>query len=62
MDKARKALEKEVGIVAMIRSRRFVHMALQHLLQPALYLELEAKSSFHEILTYDEPGKKYFVD
>ena len=33
----------------MIRSRRFVHMALKQLLDPALRKELKMKSQFKEI-------------
>ena len=33
----------------MIRMRRFIHMALHHLLQPAFYKELEARSKFTEV-------------
>ena len=44
MEKAVKALESEVGIIEMIRSRRFVHKALKHLLQPKIYDELKAES------------------
>ena len=34
MDNARAALEKEVDIVKVVRSRRFVNAALKHLLSP----------------------------
>ena len=49
MDEARKALEKEVNVIEMIKSRRFVNMALHHLLQPAKHKELKARSHFIEV-------------
>ena len=49
MEKARTALENETDIIKMIRSRRFVHMALKQLLDPALRKELKLKSQFKEI-------------
>ena len=49
MDKARASLEKEVDIIKMIRSRRFVHMALKHLLDPTIRKELKSRSKFQEI-------------
>ena len=57
MNEARKALEKEVDILEMIKSRRFIHMALRHLLDPALHKELEARSKFVEIDTNHETVK-----
>ena len=51
MNEARKALEKEVDILEMIKSRRFFHIALRHLLKPALHEEFEARSKFFEINT-----------
>ena len=54
MEKARLALVKEVEIIKLIRSRRFVHMALKHLLDPALRKDFKSKSLFKEICT-DEP-------
>ena len=49
MDKALAVLEKEVDIVKLIRSRRFMNIALKHLLGPTLHKELKARSKFHEI-------------
>ena len=49
MDKAREALEKEVDIIKMIRSRRFVNMALKHLLNPVHRKELKSRSKYQEI-------------
>ena len=49
MDKARAALEKEVEIIKLIRSRRFIHMALKHLLDPPLRKKLKQKSKFREV-------------
>ena len=49
MRKAREALEKEVDILRLIRSRRFVHMALKQLLDPTLHKELKAKSMFKDV-------------
>ena len=51
MNEARKALEKEVDILEIIKSRRFFHIALRHLLKPALHEEFEARSKFFEINT-----------
>ena len=44
MEKARGVLEKEVDIIKLIRSRRFVHMALKHILDPTLHKELKLLS------------------
>ena len=41
MDEALTALGKEVDIIKMIRSRRFVNLALKHLLEPTLWKELK---------------------
>ena len=49
MEEAFKKLEKEIDVVKMIRSRRFVHMALRHLLEYSVRKELKAKSHFKEI-------------
>ena len=49
MEKARTALESETDIIKMIRSRRFVHMALKQLLDPALRKDLKLKSQLKEI-------------
>ena len=42
MERARKALENEVEVVEIIRSLRFIHLALKHLLDPALIKELKS--------------------
>ena len=49
MQKARESLEKEIDIIEMIRSRRFVNMALKHLLDANLFKELKEKSKFVQI-------------
>ena len=49
MEKAREALMKEIEVIKLIRSRRFVHMALKHLLGPALRKDFKARSLFKEI-------------
>ena len=49
METARKALAKEVDIIRLIRSRRFVNKALKHLLDPGLHKDLKAQSQFEEI-------------
>ena len=49
METARKALAKEVDIIRLIRSRRFVNSALKHLLDPGLHKDLKAQSKFEEI-------------
>ena len=49
MDQARAALEKEVEIIKLIRSQRFIHMALKHLLDPPLRQKLKQKSQFREV-------------
>ena len=53
MEKARASLNKEVDIIKLIRSRRFVHAALKQLLDPALRKELKQKSRF-EVIDIDE--------
>ena len=49
MDRAREALEQEVDIIKLIRSRRFVHMALKHLLDPTLRKELKSRCQLQTI-------------
>ena len=49
LKEARASLEKEVDILKLIRSRRFVHLALKHLLDPQLRKEFKEKSQFKEI-------------
>ena len=49
MDSARTALEKEGDVIRLIKSRRFMHLALKHLLDPALHKELKQRSKLHEV-------------
>ena len=56
MDQARASLDKEVDIIKLIRSRRFVHNALKHLLDPALRKELKSQSHFKEVAIDPLPG------
>ena len=51
METARKALAKEVDIIRLIRSGRFVNRALKHLLDPGLHKDFKAQSQFEEIET-----------
>ena len=51
MENARASLEKEVEIMKMIQSKRFVHLALKHLLDPVLRKELKIQSKVREINT-----------
>ena len=46
MDRAVSRLEKEVDIVKMIRSRRFLHLALERLFDKQTLQELRALSKF----------------
>ena len=43
-------MEKEVEIMKMIQSKRFVHLALKHLLDPVLLKELKTRSKIQEII------------
>ena len=47
--KAREELEKEMNVIKLIRSRRFFHMALKHLLDPLIHKKLKEKSQYKEI-------------
>ena len=49
MEKSREALLKESDVIRLIRSRRFVDLALKHLLDPGVRKELKAQSQFTEI-------------
>ena len=49
MAKARTALETEVDIVKLIKSNRFIHLALKHLLDPQLLKELKSRSKFKDV-------------
>ena len=55
MKNARLALEKEIDIVQMIRSRRFVHAAIKHLIEPGVLKELKLKSKFKEVTIEKKP-------
>ena len=46
---AREALSKEADILNILRTHRFVLMALKHLLDPALRKELKTRSKCKEI-------------
>ena len=46
---ARTALSKETGIIKIIKSRRFIHMALKQLLDAESYKELKMKSWVKEL-------------
>ena len=46
MDRAVSRLEKEVDIVEMIRSRRFLHLALERLFDKQTLQELRTLSKF----------------
>ena len=55
MDRARESLlAKEVDLIQIIRSRRFVHLAIKQLLDKAVRKELKQKSQFSEI-TLEQP-------
>ena len=49
LESACKALEKEVDIVKIIRSKRLVHIALKHLLLPEVYKKFKHQSRFTKI-------------
>ena len=49
MEKAHEALQKEVDIIKLIQSRRFMHMALKHLLDPTLHKEFKTRSQLQKI-------------
>ena len=49
MELARTKLQKEIDIIKLVRSRRFVHLALKHLLDPTLHKELKSQSHFKTI-------------
>ena len=55
MKNARLALEKEIDIVQMIRSRRFVHAAIKHIIEPEVLKELKLRSKFKEVIMKKEP-------
>ena len=49
LDKAHAALAKELHVIKLIRSRRYFHLALKHLLGPQVRKELKNQSQFREI-------------
>ena len=49
MARARALLEEEKDIVKIIRSRRYLHMAIKHLLDAPLRKELKQLSHFREV-------------
>ena len=49
MDTARTALEKEMDVIELIRSLRFVHRALKHLLSPTLHKKLQEVSQQKQV-------------
>lgn len=54
MEKARVSLQKEVDIVEMVRLKRYVHLALKHLLDTQLRKDLKARSQFYEVLVNEK--------
>ena len=59
MEHALKSLEKEVDVIKMIRSRRFVHLALRHLLDSTVRKELKAKSKCAQIGITEPRSENY---
>ena len=57
MEKAYEALEKEVDIIRMIKSRRFVELALKKLLDKPLRKQLRIQSQLHEIDSQEEEAE-----
>ena len=53
IERARKALEKEMDIIELLKSRRFYHYAFEKLLTPEQYQEMKERSEY-EILEPDE--------
>ena len=49
MEKSRTALENEMDLVKLIRSQRFIHMALKHLLEPVIHKKFQQESKLLEI-------------
>ena len=47
-------MEEEVDIIRIIRSRRFIHMALKHLLDSKVHKELEKQCQFLEVKLEDD--------
>ena len=46
MEEAREALEKELDFIRMIRSRRYIHTALKHLLDKKVRKQLKLESKY----------------
>ena len=49
LESACEALEKEVDIVKIVRSKRLMHIALKHLLLPEVYRKFKQESRFTKI-------------
>ena len=49
IDKARKIMDAELNIIDIVKSRRYFHLALKHLLSKHKRKELRDKSAFTEI-------------
>ena len=49
MKKAYEALEQEIDIVGMIRSKRFIHLALNYLLEKSVRERLQEQAKFEKI-------------
>ena len=54
IDKARKILDAELNIIDIVKSRRYFHLALTHLLPKNKRKELIARSAFTEVNPSDE--------
>ena len=54
MEGIRSALKREVDVVKLIRSLRFMHMALKHILDPSLRKELKLQSKLKKIQIDEE--------
>ena len=44
MEDARRTLERELDIIDLVKSKRYLHLALRHLLQPDVRKQLKEKS------------------
>ena len=44
MEQARKTLEKELDVIDLVKSKRYLHLALRHLLDPVVRKQLKIKS------------------
>ena len=54
MDKARASLDKEADILGIVRTQRFVLLALEQLLTPARLKELKARSMFKKVVMVEQ--------